>query len=114
MKAKSFVAYALTACAVPLAPALAHNADPSGPQGTGWYGAPNAAVPIPQIVSPHYEQAPYTQPHARTLPAPQAGTNADALIDDERMRERSDMRRRGGRWVYQGPSFDTNPPAPPS
>jgi hypothetical protein len=64
MKAKSFVAYALTACAIPAAPALAQNAEPSGPQGTGWYGAPYAAVPA------------------------------------------------GGRWVYQGHSFDTNPPVP--
>jgi hypothetical protein len=113
MKAKSFVACALTACVVPLAPALAHNPDPSGPQGTGWYGAPNAAVAIPQMVSPYYEQAPYTQPRARTVPAPQSGTYADAPMD-ERMRERADMRTRGERWVYEGPSFDTNPPAPPS
>jgi hypothetical protein len=26
--------------------------------------------------------------------------------------ERTDMRREGRRWVYQGNSFDTNPPVP--
>jgi hypothetical protein len=82
MKAKTLVACALTVSAFAAAPALAQNAEPAGPQGTGWYGAPNAALPVPQIVYPYTYY------------------------------ERTDMRREGRRWVYQGNSFDTNPPVP--
>jgi len=84
MKAKTLIACAITASAMPLASAFAQNAYPtqnaypSGPQGTGWYGAPNAATP---------------------------------MVTDRN--ERTDVRQaRTQRWVYQGFSADTNPPAP--
>jgi hypothetical protein len=88
MKAKTLVACALTAAALPLAPALAQNAEPSGPQGTGWYGARNAAVPTPQAVQP-----------------------ADAYTTPRRVPQdtRRSTRQRGS---YDGPSWETNPPAP--
>ena len=89
MKAKTLVACVLTASALPLA-ALANGPQPSGPQGTGWYGAPNAAVPVPQVVAPG-------DPVVVT-PIPQ--DNA-----------RRPMRQRA---VYDGPSWSTNPPAPPA
>ena len=92
MKAKTFVACVLTASALPLA-AIAQNADPSGPQGTGWYGAPSGAVAVPQTV-------------------PQTAQPADGYRRDMRG---TDTRRPAGRnWVYQGPSWETNPPAPPA
>jgi hypothetical protein len=78
MKAKTLIACAITATTLPFASAFAQNASPSGPQGTGWYGAPNAATPI---------------------------------VTDRT--ERTDARQaRTQRWVYQGFSADTNPPAP--
>ena len=61
MKVKTFVACVLTASALPLAPAIAQGAQPSGPQGTGSYGAPNAAVPVPQTVSPADARRPMRQ-----------------------------------------------------
>jgi hypothetical protein len=88
MKAKILVACALTASALPLAAAFAQNAEPSGPQGTGWYGAPNAATPIPQGADNQYR-----------YPA-------------ERVRDKDRMTRRD-RVAYNGFSADTNPPAPP-
>ena len=97
MKSKTFVAYALAACTIPVASALA--AQPSGPQGTGWYGAPNAAVPVPQLVLPYYEHT-------------HAGAWTDPRMDNP-MRDRAAIPNGAGeRWVYQGPSFSTNPPAP--
>ena len=109
MKAKTFVACALTAVAVPLAPALAQNAQPSGPQGTGWYGAPNAAVPVPQPVSPAYIYA----PPVASAPTAVQGSAPWSAPAGQRMDDSSDMRRPAHRnWVYQGNSFDTNPPAP--
>jgi hypothetical protein len=88
MKAKTLVACALTAAALPFAPALAQNAEPSGPQGTGWYGARNAAVPAPQTVQPADA---YTTRVPQDTPRP--------------------TRQRGN---YDGPSWETNPPAPPA
>jgi len=86
MKAKTFVVCALAAAALPLAPALAQNAEPSGPQGTGWYGATNAAAPAPQVVRP-------ADPYAARVPQD----------------TRRPVRERGN---YDGPSWATNPPAP--
>jgi hypothetical protein len=110
MKAKTFVACVLTASALPLAPAFALGPQPSGPQGTGWYGAPNAAVPVPQVVVPG-------DPVVIT-PVPQDGMNRGASIDQpvyERDTRRGDMRRpMRERGVYDGPSWSTNPPAPPA
>jgi hypothetical protein len=92
MKPKTVVACVLTASALPLAPALAQlGPQPSGPQGTGAYGAPNAALPAPQSVEPVY-------------PA-----TADRRAYDPR---RDDARRPMPRGMYDGPSWATNPPAP--
>jgi hypothetical protein len=91
MKAKILVACVLTASALPLATAFANGPQPSGPQGTGWYGAPHAAVSVPQVVVPG-------DPVVVT-PIPQ---DSDA---------RRPMRQRA---VYDGPSWSTNPPAPPA
>ena len=92
MKAKTVVACVLTASALPLATALAQGPEPSGPQGTGGYGAPNAAVPVPQV----------------------PGATTDERYYERDMRRgdaRRPMRQRG---VYDGPSWSTNPPAPPA
>jgi hypothetical protein len=109
MKAKTLVACVLTASALPLAPALAQNAQPGGPQGTGWYGAPNAAVPVPQTVSPA---------EAYATPMPQDSVSRGAAGDQrayERDMRRGDARRpMRQRGVYDGPSWSTNPPAPPA
>ena len=91
MKAKTLVACVLTAAAT--TPALAQNAEPSGPQGTGWYGARSGAVPAPQVVAP---ADPYV------TPAPQTARPADPY---------NTVR---GRGSYDGPSWETNPPAPPA
>jgi hypothetical protein len=100
MKAKTLVACVLTASALPLAPALAQlGPQPSGPQGTGAYGAANAAVPEPQIVVPA---------ETYVAPLPEDRVNRGATVD-QRAYERRPMR---GRGMYDGPSWATNPPAP--
>jgi hypothetical protein len=107
MKAKTLVACALAASTLPLASAWA--AMPSGPQGTGSYGAPNGAVPLAQSVPPGYV---YTQPQTAV---PDTSVNRDALADQtaiDREPARTDARRPSNRWVLQGPSWATNPPAP--
>jgi len=86
MKAKTLFACALTAAALPLAPVLAQNAEPSGPQGTCWNGARNAAVPAPQAVQP-------------------ADAYETRVPQDTRRPKRQRNR-------YDGPSWETNPPAP--
>jgi hypothetical protein len=110
MKAKTFVACVLTASALPLAPALAQNAQPSGPQGTGWYGAPNAAVPVPQVVVPGDVVV--------LTPIPQESASPGVTTDEryyQRDMRRDDARRpMRQRGVYDGPSWSTNPPAPPA
>ena len=88
MKATTLFACALTAAALPFVPALAQNAEPSGPQGTGWYRARDAAVPTPQTVQP-----------------------ADAYTRRVPQDTRRPTRQRGS---YDGPSWETNPPAPPA
>lgn len=107
MKAKTFVACVLTASALPLAPALAQlGPQPSGPQGTGAYGAANAAVPVPQAVVPadtRYGAA-----------MPEDSVNRGATLEQGtygRDWRRSDERRTT-RGMYDGPSWATNPPAP--
>jgi hypothetical protein len=109
MKVKTFVACVLTASAMPLAPALALGPQPSGPQGTGWYGAPNAAVPVPQTVLP-------TDTYAAPLPQDSVSQGASANERDMRRDMRRDDTRRPmrGRGMYDGPSWSTNPPAPPA
>jgi hypothetical protein len=101
MKVKTLVACVLTTAAT--APALAQNAEPSGPQGTGWYGARSGAVPAPQVVAP---ADPYV------TPAPQTARPADPY---NTARVPQDARRPvRGRGSYDGPSWETNPPAPPA
>jgi hypothetical protein len=113
MKVKTFVACVLTASAVPLGPALALGPQPSGPQGIDWYAEPNAAVPAPQTVSP-------TETYAAPLPQDSAsqGTSAGQRAyerDVRRDMRRDDTRRpMRGRGMYDGPSWSTNPPAPPA
>jgi hypothetical protein len=83
---------------------------PSGPQGTGSYGAANGAVPLPQTVPPGYV---YVGPQA--APVPDNSVNRDLLADQtaiDRDPPRTDARRPARRWVLQGPSWATNPPAP--
>ena len=93
MKVKTLIACAITASALPFA-ALAQNAEPSGPQGTGWYGAPNAARPTAQ--------------------ENQIAERDTRLAErNARIERRSDTRERyRDRRAYDGFSADTNPPAP--
>jgi hypothetical protein len=111
MKAKTFIAFAFAASALPLAPAWATM--PSGPQGTGSYGAPNGAVPLPQTVPPGYV---YPGPQPTGTQVLDNSVNRDALADQtaiDRDPPRADARRPARNWVHQGPSWATNPPAPP-
>jgi len=108
MKAKTLLATAFAACAVPAAAAWATM--PSGPQGTGSYGAPNGAVPLPQSVPPGYIDV-----GPQVAPVPDNSVNRDQLADQtaiDREPKRTDTRRASNRWVLQGPSWATNPPAP--
>ena len=110
MKAKTFIACAFAASALPLAPAWATM--PSGPQGTGSYGAPNGAVPLPQTVPPVYV---YPGPQPTGTPVPDDSVHRDALADQtaiDRDPPRADAGRAPRGWVHQGPSWATNPPAP--
>lgn len=105
MKAKIVVATAFAACA-----ASAWAGMPSGPQGTGSYGAPNAAVPLPQTIPPGYIDV-----GPQAAPIPDDSVHRDLLADQtalDREPARTDARRPSNRWVLQGPSWATNPPAP--
>src|SRR6185436_6360821 len=106
MKAKTFIACVVTASALPLAPALAQvGPQPTGPQGTGAYGAANAALPAAQAVAPADTRY--------GTPMPEDGVSG-ATIDQStygRDSRRSDVRR-PTRGTYDGPSWATNPPAP--
>ena len=105
MKAKTFAACAFAVSALPLAPAWATM--PSGPQGTGAYGAPNAAVPLPQTVPPgHIVVGPQA--------VPDDSVHRDRLADQtaiDRDAPRTDASKPVRRWVLQGPSWATHPPA---
>ena len=105
MKAKMLIACAIVSV-TPLTPALAQNAEPSGPQGTGWYGAPNMAMPVPQNASGPY--IPGTAEIDARLVSPNTATSG--YVPYAARGDRRDTNR--GRWVYQGFSADTNPPAP--
>ena len=108
MKAKTLVACAFAAAAIPLASAWATM--PSGPQGTGSYGAPNGAVPLPQSVPPGYIDV-----GPQVAPVPDNSVNRDRLADQtaiDREAAPADARRPSNHWVLQGPSWATNPPAP--
>jgi len=106
MKAKTLIACAATAVALPLSSAWATM--PTGPQGTGWYGVPNAAVAVPQ------DQQLYGN-------ATQGDTRwRDDARTDWRNNPRAEVREpMQYPWygqsripVLQGHSADTNPPAP--
>lgn len=86
MKAKTHIACAITAGALPVASSWA--AQPTGPQGTQLYGARHAAV----------------------MTFAQLDTNRDGVIsrDEYVLAER----RAPATGIYQGHSADTNPPAP--
>ena len=117
MKVKTFIAFAFSASAAASAGA-AWATMPTGPQGTGAYGAPNAAVPLPQSVPPGYVHPARTMNStaAESTEAPLPDTTAvrDVLADRsalDRDPPRADART-PRRWVHQGPSWATNPPAP--
>ncbi len=118
MKVKSLLVFA-SAAALPFASAFAqNNAEPGGPQGTQWYGydAPSAAVLDRNndgVISAD-EHAMRDLPVERRAPAygtPSAGGTLSPQYD--RSQERAMTRGERRRFVYQGHSADTNPPAPP-
>lgn len=102
MKVKTLFACAVTAAALPLAAVGQNNAAPSGPQGTGWYGAPYAAQPVPQMNQPWDSSA---LERNDAYAAERRDWRAERPAD---MRDQRDRRS----YKYQGFSADTNPPAP--
>jgi hypothetical protein len=88
MKAKTLIVCAITASALPVASASAQNAQPSGPQGTQFYG--NRAI---------------------VMTFSQLDVNRDDVITRDEYSAAVE-RARVGVGVYQGHSADTNPPAP--
>lgn len=116
MKVKTFVASLFSVAAASGGSAWA--VMPTGPQGTGAYGAPNAAVPLPQTVPPGYvypaDNMNSTAAESTAAPVPDTSATRDLLADRtalDRDPPRTD-RRPARRWVHQGPSWATNPPAP--
>ena len=105
MKVKTLFACAVTAVSLPLAAVAQNNAQPSGPQGTGWYGAPYAAQPVPQM-NPGSDSSALERNDAY------AAERRDWR--DWRAERRADVRDQRDRrsYTYQGFSADTNPPAP--
>lgn len=106
MKVQTILAVAATSAVLPFTAAWA--TIPTGPQGTGWYGSPNGAVPVPQT-------APYVGYEGRS-----AAASGDTRTPDQRAETRPDERgflgNMGARFTrgpLQGFSADTNPPAPP-
>ena len=108
MKVKTLVACVLTAAAT--TPALAQNAEPSGPQGTGSYGARSGAVPAPQVVAPAPQVVAPADPYV--TPAPQTARPANPYSTARVPQDARQPVR--GRGSYDGPSWETNPPAPPA
>lgn len=112
MRVKSLVASAAIAAALPLGPVLASGSatNPSGPQGTGWYG----------IVDP-LERNGAISTDERTAAGAGAGASAPAAAYDrdgdgvispsERAAAAADVRGERRR-SYSGPSWATNPPVP--
>ena len=112
MKVKTFIVSAFAATASAAGAAWATM--PTGPQGTGTYGAPNAAVPLPQSVPPAYV---YPSPQDQAAVAvPDTAAARDILADRTALDRDPPLteadRRSARRWVHQGPSWATNPPAP--
>ena len=107
MKVKTLIASAAIAAALPLGAAYASGSatNLSGPQGTGWYGWVD-----PLIDDERYTMAP---PAGATYAS--YDTNADGVISREEYAAATrDMRgERATRESFSGPSWATNPPAPP-
>jgi hypothetical protein len=111
MKARMIIACAATAATFPLTAAWATM--PTGPQGTGAYGSPNGAVPVPQE-----QNNPYGPGSAAY--EGRSATAGESRTMDSRNDRRAETReeRRGflgglTRGALQGFSADTNPPVPP-
>ena len=118
MKAKSLVLFA-SAAALPFAAAFAqNNAEPSGPQGTGWYGnsAPFAVYDRNRDGVISADEYPVRDPRLEPRAPGYADTPAaGATVSPQYDRERSRMNTRDERRArnrYDGFSADTNPPTP--
>lgn len=96
MKARTIFACAAVAAALPFSAAWATM--PTGPQGTGWYGSPNGALPGPQQ---------QLDPYGR------AYDGRSATAGETRGETRGGFMSSFTRGPLQGFSADTNPPAPP-
>ena len=103
MKVNTLFVCAATAVTLPLAAVAQNNAEPSGPQGTGWYGAPYAAQPVPQS-NQSWDSSALERNDAYA--AERRDWRAERRAD---MREQRQDRRS---YRYYGFSADTNPPAP--
>jgi hypothetical protein len=113
MKARTLIACAAAAAALPLghAWASANATTLGGPQGTGAYGTVD---PVDWdrdgIVSAEERAAPYVPYDSATL-----DRNADGVISPSEHAAINDAKadvRRDRRNAYSGPSWATNPPAP--
>ena len=102
MKVKTLFACAVTAVALPLAASAQNNSEPSGPQGTGWYGWPNAAQPVPQV-NQNWDSSALERNDAYA---------AERQGWRERRSDLREPRRERRSYTYNGFSADTNPPAP--
>ena len=115
MKARTIIACAATAAVLPFTAAWA--TQPTGPQGTGAYGSPNGAFPVPQQqldpyttgYAPQYEGRSATAGESRAM-----GSRGDPRAETQTPQDqRGFMGGRFTRGPLQGFSADTNPPAPP-
>ncbi|OGA56642.1 MAG: hypothetical protein A3G81_10265 [Betaproteobacteria bacterium RIFCSPLOWO2_12_FULL_65_14] len=120
MKAKTIVVFA-SAAVLPLGAAWA--TQPTGPQGTGWYGynAPSFAtldrngdgvISADEYATANLRaerRAPaYGSPSAGATIPPGYDRNGDGVISRDEM-PAGDVRSSG---PYSGPSWETNPPVP--
>jgi hypothetical protein len=110
MKARTLLACAATAAALPLAPAWADNATIlSGPQGTGFYGTVDPII--------EWYGAGMIAPEERGAASAGAGadsrydTNRDGVVSPEELAA-AQTRVAPRRDSYSGPSWATNPPVP--
>jgi hypothetical protein len=105
MKVKTLVA-SIAIAAAPLGALASGSAtNPSGPQGTGWYG----------WVDPLLDDERYgvvgEQPYGVVTPA--YDRNADGVITQAEYAASAGDTRIERRASYSGPSWATNPPVPP-
>ena len=110
MKARTLLASAVLAAAVPLGSAVANgNATTlAGPQGTGYYGFVD-----PLDVDRDGQVAAMSAGAGGTVPADLAtyDRNGDGIISQSEYAAINDAKNRRG--AYSGPSWATNPPVPP-